>query len=98
MYGNLLKLAPFGDVPDDFDLKATKGIKVSGHIGACNIESEESIEIASMSGKETGQITCHGDLRASFLNQTTVACYGDVYVMNEIRNSVIKSTGKVVVE
>ncbi len=87
-----------GDVPDDFDIKATKGIKVSGHIGACNIESAGSIEITSMAGKETGQITCHGDLHANFLNQVAVVCYGDVYVTNEIRNSVVKSTGKVIVE
>lgn len=87
-----------GDVPDDFDIKTTKGIKVSGHIGACNIESDSSIEITSMAGKDLGQITCYGDLHANFLNQVTVLCFGDVYVTNEIRNSVIKSTGKVIVE
>ncbi len=87
-----------GDVPDDFDIKTTKGIKVSGHIGACNIESDSSIEITSMAGKDLGQITCYGDLHANFLNQVTVICYGDVYVTNEIRNSMIKSTGKVIVE
>ncbi|MCD6582015.1 MAG: DUF342 domain-containing protein [Desulfuromusa sp.] len=87
-----------GDVPDDFDIKTTKGMKVSGHIGACNIESDGTIEISSMAGKETGQITCHGDLHANFLNQVTVICYGDIYVTKEIRNSQIKSTGKIIVE
>lgn len=87
-----------GDVPDDFDIKASKGIKVCGHIGACNIESDGTIEISSMAGKESGRITCHGDLHANFLNQVSVVCYGDVYVTNEIRNSVIKSTGKIIVE
>ncbi len=87
-----------GDVPNDFDIKTTKGIKVAGHIGDCNIESDGSIEMTSMAGKETGQITCYGDLHANFLNQVAVVCHGDVYVTNEIRNSVIKSTGKVTVE
>lgn len=87
-----------GDVPDDFDIKTSQGIKISGHIGACNIESDGTIEISSMAGKEIGQITCHGDLHANFLNQVSVVCYGDVCVTNEIRNSVIKSTGKVIVE
>ncbi len=87
-----------GDVPDDFDIKTSKGIKVCGHIGACNIESDGTIEISSMAGKKSGQIICHGDLHANFLNQVSVVCYGDVYVTNEIRNSVIKSTGKIIVE
>ena len=87
-----------GEVPDNFNIKATKGIKVSGPIGACNIESDGSIEICSMAGKEVGQIICHGDLRANYLNQATIISYGDVYVTNEIRNSQIKSTGKIIVE
>ncbi len=87
-----------GDVPDDFDVKATKGIKVSGTIGACQIESGGSIEISSMAGKEVGKIVCHGDLYAGYLNQVTVHCFGHVYVKNEIRNSTIKATGQVSVE
>ncbi|MDX2494479.1 MAG: FapA family protein [Desulfuromusa sp.] len=87
-----------GDVPDDFDIKASKGIKVSGAVGACHLESAGSVEIASMAGKEIGRIVCHGDLHANYLNQVTVVCFGDVYVTNEIRNSVIKSTGKVIIE
>ena len=87
-----------GDVPDDFDINATKGIKIAGSVGACNIESAGSVNISSMAGKEIGQIVCHGDLSANYLNQVTVVCYGDVYVTNEIRNSQIKATGKIIVE
>ncbi len=87
-----------GDVPDDFDIKATKGVKVGGVIGACHIESVGSVEIASMAGKEIGRILCQGDLHATYLNQVTVQCFGDVYVTNEIRNSVVKATGKIIVE
>lgn len=87
-----------GDVSDDFDLTATKGIKIAGAVGACHIESAGSVEISSMAGKEIGRIVCHGDLYATYLNQVTVLCYGNVYVTREIRNSQIKSTGKIVVE
>ena len=87
-----------GDVPDDFDIKATKGIKISGCVGACRIESGGTIEITSMAGKGNGQIICHGDLHAGYLNQVEVNCFGDVSVLNEIRNSVVKATGQIMVE
>ena len=87
-----------GEVPDDFDINATKGIQIAGPVGACHIESGGSVDISSMAGKEIGRIICHGDLHANYLNQVTVLCYGDIYVTREIRNSQIKSTGRVVVE
>lgn len=87
-----------GEVPDDFIVKATKGIKIGGLVGACKLESQGSIEITSMAGKEVGRIECRGDLRAAFLNQVEAAVYGDIVVTNEIRNSYIKSTGKIIVE
>ena len=87
-----------GDVLDEFQVKSSKGIKVNGVAGACRLESDGSIEIASMTGKEVGEIFCHGDLRAGFLNHATVHCYGDVQVKNEIRNSQVKATGKIIVE
>jgi uncharacterized protein len=87
-----------GDVPDDYQVKSTKGIKVGGLVGACRLESGGSIELTSMAGKEVGEIICHGALHSSFLNQVSVTSYADVYVLNEVRNSLVKSTGKIVVE
>ncbi len=87
-----------GEVPDDFDVKAGKGLKLHGPVGACQIESGGPIEMTSMAGKEIGSIVCRGDLRATFLNQVSVFCYGDVIVTNEIRNCRIKSTGRITVE
>ncbi|SEA54390.1 hypothetical protein SAMN05660420_02390 [Desulfuromusa kysingii] len=87
-----------GDVPDAFDVRSTKGIKIAGAVGACHIESSGSVEIFSMAGKEIGQIICHGDLYVNYLNQVKVQCYGDVYVTRELRNSQVKSTGKIIVE
>lgn len=79
------------DVLDDFNIKAKKGIKVDGAVGACHLESAGDIELGSMSGNEIGSILCKGNLKATFLNGVHVECYGDVIVQNEIRNSVIKA-------
>jgi len=87
-----------GDVLDEFHIKAKKGIKVGGVVGACRLESDSLVQIGSMAGKERGKIICKGDLVAGFLNQVEVECRGDVLVTNEIRNSSIKATGKIVVE
>ncbi len=82
-----------GDVPDDFRVVSTKGIKIHGHVGASLIESDASIDLASMAGKGVGTIICRGDLKAKFLNQVNVISYGNVLVANEVRNCLIKSTG-----
>lgn len=87
-----------GDVPDDFSVKASKGLKIGGSVGACRIEAGGSIEIGSVAGHDSGQIVCHGDLKANFLNQVQVTCYGNVQVVNEIRNSQVKATGRILVE
>ncbi len=87
-----------GDVPDDFDVKASQDLVVGGTVGACHIESGGSMTLASMAGKEIGEIVCKGDLHVGYLNQVTVHCFGDVIVKNEIRNSLVKATGRVIVE
>ena len=87
-----------GDVPDDFLVKASKGMKIRGTVGACQLEAGGSVEIGSIAGKEVGQIQCHGDLKAGYLNQVNVACHGDILISNEIRNSQVKATGQIIVE
>ncbi len=87
-----------GDVPDDFDVKSSQDLVVRGTAGACHIESGGSMTLGSMAGKEIGEIVCKGDLHVGYLNQVTVHCFGDVIVKNEIRNSLVKATGRVVVE
>ena len=86
-----------GDVLDDFDVRSTKGIKINGHVGACHIESQGSIDVGAMAGREIGHIFCQGDLHTRYLNQVTVVCYGDVVVTNEVRNSHVRATGHIVV-
>lgn len=84
-----------GDVLDDFNIKATKGINVTGAIGACQIESDGPVSIGTMAGMGTGLIRCKGDLTARYLNHVSVECWGNVLVANEIRNASIKATGMI---
>jgi uncharacterized protein (DUF342 family) len=87
-----------GDVLDDFNIKSTKGILVNGSVGACQIESGGPIEIGSMAGLGTGLIRCKGNLRAKYLNQVNVECWGNVEIALEIRNSSVKATQAIIVE
>lgn len=82
-----------GDVLDDFNIKSSKGINVTGAVGACRLESDGPITIGTMAGMGLGLIRCRGNLTARYLNHATVECWGDVHVGNEIRNSSIKATG-----
>jgi uncharacterized protein (DUF342 family) len=84
-----------GDVPDGFDIRAGKGLKVSGIVGACRIYADGDVELRGMAGLGTGKIVCRGNLIACFLNDVEVECGGDLIVQNEIRNSFIKCAGVV---
>ena len=84
-----------GDVLDDFNISATKGINITGAVGACQISSEGPVTLGTMAGRGTGTIACNGSLQARYLNQVQVECRGDVNISHELRNSVIKSTGSI---
>lgn len=84
-----------GDVLDDFNITATKGINITGAVGVCQINSEGPVTIGTMAGMGKGKITCKGTLQARYLNQVKVECWGDVNISHELRNSVIKATGSV---
>lgn len=87
-----------GDVLDNFDICALKGIEVTGTVGSCHLVSEGDISLGSMTGNEDGLIRCGGNLTANYLNGVTVECMGTVTIKYEIRNCIIKSAQKVVVE
>ncbi len=87
-----------GDVLDDFNIRASKGIHVSGSIGACQIESDGPISVGNIAGLGRGMVRCHGTLQAQYLNQANIECWGNVLVGYEIRNSTVKSTGAVSVK
>jgi uncharacterized protein len=84
-----------GDILDGFNVKATKGIKVHGIIGTCNIESDGDIVFSGMNGQGTGTITCGGSIAANYIYDTTLECAGDVTADVEIRNAQIRSLGAI---
>lgn len=86
-----------GDVLDEFDIRAKKGLKINGNVGISQIESEGDVFLGGMAGQGKGQIKCGGNLVARYLNDVLVECDGNVVVQNEIRNCHIKSNGNILV-
>jgi len=87
-----------GDVLDNFDVTASKGLKVTGNIGVCSIVSDGDITFCGMDGQEKGTIVCGGTLRANFIHDAVVECAGDVIVGVEIHNCTIKTLGRIIVD
>ncbi|HEX9023690.1 MAG TPA: FapA family protein [Geobacteraceae bacterium] len=86
-----------GDVLNDFNVTSTKGIRISGNIGACAIQSDGDISFCGMDGQERGTIVCNGTIRANFLHDCSVTCAGDVIVDVELHNCMIKTLGRIFV-
>ncbi len=88
-----------GDVLDDFNVTAKKGININGAVGKCQISSDGPVSIGTMAGKGTGKgtgkVTCKGGFTARYLNQATIECLGDVIILQEARNSIVKATGTI---
>jgi uncharacterized protein (DUF342 family) len=87
-----------GDVLDNFDVTATKGLTVSGNIGVCSIVSDGDVTFCGMDGQDKGRIVCGGTLRAHFIHDVEIECAGDVIVDVEIHNCTIKTLGRIVVD
>lgn len=86
-----------GDVLDDFNITATKGIRVTGNIGLCHIVTDGDVSFCGMDGQDKGTIVCGGSIRAQFIHNCIVEAAGDVIAEVEIHNSVIRSLGRIVV-
>jgi uncharacterized protein len=86
-----------GDVLDNFDIAATRGVTVTGNIGACSIASKGDITFCGMDGQGRGSIVCGGTLRAHHIHDTDVECAGDVIVDVEIHDCTIKTLGQIIV-
>lgn len=87
-----------GDVLDNFDITASKGVTVSGNIGVCHIVSDGDITFCGMDGQGRGRIVCGGTLRAHFIHEVDIECAGDVIVDVEIHSCTIRTLGKIVVD
>jgi uncharacterized protein (DUF342 family) len=87
-----------GDVLDNFDITATKGLTVSGNIGICDIASDGDVTFCGMDGQDKGRIVCGGTLRAHFIHDAVVECAGDVIVDVEIHNCTLRTLGQIIVD
>jgi uncharacterized protein (DUF342 family) len=87
-----------GDVMDNFDITASKGMAITGNLGVSTIVSNGDITFCGMDGQNKGNITCGGTLRAHFIHDVEVESAGDVIVDVEIHNCSIKTLGKIVVD
>jgi uncharacterized protein (DUF342 family) len=87
-----------GDVLDGFSIKATKGIRVGGNIGSCEIESEGNVSFCGMNGQGKGTVRSGGDVFAKFINEANIEAAGDLYAETEIRNCYIRTLGTIRVD
>ena len=86
-----------GDVRDNFDIIATKGLTVTGNIGVCSIVSDGDVSFHGMNGQGRGSIVCGGTLRAHHIHRADIECTGDVIVDGEIHDCTIRTLGQIVV-
>ncbi len=75
-----------GDVLDGFQVSASKGLKITGNVGACRLVSHGNIEFCGMDGQGKGSILCGGSLNAHFIHDSVIECWGDMLVDVELRN------------
>lgn len=78
-----------GDVLDGFQVSASKGLKITGNIGACRLISHGNIEFCGMDAQGKGSILCGGSLSAQFIHDCSVECWGSLQVAVELRNCTI---------
>ncbi|UFS70767.1 FapA family protein [Geomonas sp. RF6] len=84
-----------GDILDGFQVRASKGIKVGGNVGACTLTSDGDITFCGMNGQGKGVISCGGTLKANFIYETKLEVAGDLVVESEMRLCGIKCLGSV---
>lgn len=82
-----------GDVLDGFQVSASKGLKITGNVGACRIVSHGNIEFCGMNGQGQGSILCGGSITANFIHDTEVECWGDMQINVELRTCKLQSRG-----
>jgi len=87
-----------GDVMDNFDITATKGLVVTGNIGVCRIVSDGNVSFCGMDGQGVGSVLCGGALHAHHIHETIIECTGDVLVDVEVHDCTIKTLGRIIVD
>ncbi|MCE1227164.1 MAG: FapA family protein [Geobacteraceae bacterium] len=84
-----------GDVLDGFQVSASKGLKITGNVGACRLISHGNIEFCGMDGQGQGKgsILCGGTITAHFIHDSVIECWGNMLVDVELRNCSIHCRG-----
>lgn len=82
-----------GDVLDGFQVSASKGLKITGNVGACRLISHGNIEFCGMDGQGKGSILCGGTITAHFIHDSSVECWGNMLVDVELRNCSVHCRG-----
>jgi uncharacterized protein (DUF342 family) len=87
-----------GDVLDNFDITASKGLTVSGNIGVNTVISDGDISFCGMDGQGRSRITCGGNIFAHFIHDVDIECAGDIIVEVEIHNCTVRALGRIIVD
>ncbi|ACD95962.1 DUF342 domain-containing protein [Trichlorobacter lovleyi] len=85
-----------GDVLDGFQVSASKGLKITGNVGACRLISHGNIEFCGMDGQGKGSILCGGTITAHFIHDSAVECWGNMLVDVELRNCSVHCRGSLI--
>ncbi len=83
-----------GDVLDGFQVSASKGMMITGNVGACNLVSHGDIAFCGMNGQGKGTILCGGNITANFIHDSKVECRGDLMIAVELRNCQASCQGR----
>ena len=79
-----------GDVLDGFQVNATKGLKVTGNVGSCELVSLGNIEFCGMDGQGKGSIRCGGSITANFIHESAIESAGPMQVSVELLNCTVR--------
>lgn len=83
-----------GDVLDGFQVSASKGMLITGNVGASNLVSHGDIAFCGMNGQGKGTILCGGSINANFIHDSKVECRGDLMISVELRNCQASCQGR----
>ncbi len=84
-----------GDVLDGFQINATKGLKITGNVGSCELISLGNVEFCGMDGQGRGSIHCGGSITANFIHECTIECAGSMQVGVELLNCTVRCRGAI---
>jgi len=87
-----------GNAEGLYEIKTKGDLVIRGVVGGVTIKSEGNIVIEKgIFGRSKGGIECGKDFRASYINNSTVKCAGNIFVDDYIMDSIVLAKGSIVV-